>query len=161
MTIKRLDPRNYNNLMGTSSGDEINQTHLILGFLDFDFDPALITEKIGLEPLSVGRKGDTYFIGPQKDIPRTRECSHWDYERNAKTNEFAGDLIANFCDEIIRPRVNAIKEIGLGCEITRFTVVQYFRAGRNPGFCFEKEQIEMLANIGAEIDMDIYCLADQ
>ena len=64
MTYKRLDKKDYKKLMGTADS-ETNQNHLILRFLDFDFDPDLITKKLGLEPLSTGQIGDEYFVGPQ------------------------------------------------------------------------------------------------
>ncbi len=159
MTLKRLDKNDYKKLMG-STDSEINQNHLTLRFIDFDFAPDLITKKLGLEPLSTGQKGDEYFIGPQKDIPRIRECSHWDYEWKIKTNDFIGDLIDKFFNVIIIPRLKSIKDIGLNCKTTRFLIVQYYYTGHNPGYGFEKEQIKILADINAEIDMDIYCLCD-
>jgi hypothetical protein len=159
MTFNQLDKKDYKNLMGsTNSG--INQNHLILRFLDFDFDPDLITKKLELEPLSTGLKGDEYFNGPQKDIPRIRDCSHWDYEWKLETNEFICDLIDKFFNEIIIPRIDSIKEIGLNCKTIRFTIVQYYYTGNNLGYGFEKEQIKILADINAEIDMDIYCLCE-
>jgi hypothetical protein len=38
-------------------------------------------------------------------------------------------------------------------------MVQYYYTGHNPGYGFKKEQIKILADINAEIDMDIYCLS--
>jgi len=159
MTFKRLDKKDYKNLMG-SSDSEINRNHLILRFLDFDFDPDLITKKLELEPLSTGQKGDEYFVGPQKQIIKFRECSHWDYEWKIKSNDFIGDLINKFFNEIIIPRLSSIKEICLNCKTIRFIIVQYYYTGHNPGYGFEKEQIKILADINAEIDMDIYCLCE-
>ncbi|MBL4560976.1 MAG: DUF4279 domain-containing protein [Labilibaculum sp.] len=144
--------------MGTNDESEINQNHLIFRFLDFDFDPDLITQKLLLQPFSTGQKGEEYFIGPQKDIPRIRDCSHWDFEWKIKTNDFIGDFIDKFFKEIIVPRLESIKEIGLNCQAIRFIIVQYYYTGYNPGYRFEKEQIKILADLNAEIDMDIYCL---
>lgn len=159
MTFKRLDKKDYTKLMG-SVDSKINQNHLILRFIDFDFDPDLITDKLGLAPLSTGQKGDEYFIWPQKDISKIRNCSHWDFEWKLMTNDFIGDLIDKFFKEVITPRLDSIKEIGLNCETTRFLIVQYYYTGHNPGYGFEKEQIKLLADINAEIDMDIYCLCE-
>lgn len=144
--------------MGTNDESEINQNHLIFRFLDFDFDPDLITQKLLLQPFSTGQKGEEYFIGPQKDIPRIRDCSHWDFEWKIKTNDFIGDFIDKFFKEIIVPRLESIKEIGLNSQAIRFIIVQYYYTGYNPGYRFEKEQIKILADLNAEIDMDIYCL---
>ncbi|MUP16822.1 DUF4279 domain-containing protein [Ancylomarina euxinus] len=160
MTFKRLDKKDYKNLMGTNGDSEINQNHLILHFLEFDFAPDLITQKLGLQPLSTGQKGEEYFIGPQKDIPRIWDCSHWDFEWKINTNDFIGDLVDKFFNEIIIPRIDTIKEIGLSCKMVRFTIVQYYYTGNNPGYGFEPEQLKILADIGAGIDVDIYCLGE-
>lgn len=159
MTFKRLGKKDYKKLMG-STDSEINRNHLIIRFLDFDFDPDLITKKLELEPLSTGQKGDEYFVGSQKQISKFRECSHWDYEWEIKSNDFIGDLIDKFFKGIIIPRLGSIKEIGLNCKTIRFIIVQYYYTGHNPGYGFEKEQIKILADINAEIDMDIYCLCE-
>jgi len=160
MTFKRLDKKDYKKLMGTSNRTEINQNHLRLRFLDFDFDPDLITKKLGLEPLSTGKKGDEYFVGPQKQTSKFRECHHWDYEWKLFSNDFIGDLIDKFFKEIIIPRIDLIKEISLNCTTTRLIIVQYYYTGHNPGYYFEKQHIKILAEISAEVDMDIYCLCD-
>lgn len=159
MTFKRLDKKDYKKLTG-SSDSEINRNHLILCFLDFDFDPDLITNKLELEPLSTGKKGEEYFVGPQKQISKFRECSHWDYEWKIKSNDFIGDLIDKFFKEILIPRLGSIKEIGLNCKTVRFIIVQYYYTGHNPGYGFEKEQIKILADLNAEINIDIYCFCE-
>ena len=76
------------------------------------------------------------------------------------SNEFIGDIIDKFFKEIIIPRIDLIKEIGQKCEAVRFIIVQYYYTGNNPGYGFEKEQIKVLAEINAEVDMDIYCLGE-
>ena len=159
MTFKRLDKKDYKKLMGAESDSEINQNHVILRFIDFDFNPEVITNKIGLEPLSIARQGEEYFVGSQK-IRKIWEFNHWDYELKTKTNDFIGDTISQFFNETIIPRLNEIKEISQKSRITRLIVVQYYYTGHNPGYEFDKEQIKILADINAEIDMDIYCLCE-
>ncbi len=146
--------------MKTANDKEINQNHLILRFIDFDFSPDLITKNVGLKPLSVGKKGEEYFVGSQKRILKIRDCNHWDYEWKVYSNEFIGDITNKFFNEILIPRKELIKEIGLSCQTTRLVIVQYYFTGHNPGFNFKKEQIQVLAEINAEIDMDIYCLCE-
>ena len=157
MNFKQLNKEDYKKLMGTSDS-ETNQNHLILRFLDFDFDPDLISKKLQLEPMSSGLKGEEYFFGPQKQISKFRECNHWDYEWKNYSNDFIGDYIEKFFNEIIIPRLDLIKEISLDCKTIRFIIVQYYYTGHNPGYGFEKNQIKILADINAEVDMDIYCL---
>lgn len=160
MMFKRLDKKEFKKLTGKASDSETNRNHLMLSFIDFDFDPYLITKNLGLNPISAGKKGDEYFIGAQKDILRINDCNYWDYEWKITTNDWIGDLIERFFKEIIVPRFDTIKEIGSDCQTTRFTIVQYYFTGHNPGYGFEKEQIKILADLNAEIELDIYCLCD-
>jgi hypothetical protein len=157
MSFKKLNKNDFKKLMGTD-GSETNQNHIILQFFDFDLAPDFITDQLGLEALSTGQKGEEYFIGPQKQISRIRECSHWEYEWKIHSNDFIGEMIDQFFKEIIIPRVDLIKEIGRHCETVRLTVVQYYYTGHNPGYGFDKRQIKILSAINAEVDMDIYCL---
>ncbi len=159
MNIKRLNKEDYKKLQESETESEINQNHIILRFIDFNFNPNEITEKLRLTPLSTARKGEDYFIGKRK-IKKTYEFNHWEYELKTKTNDFIGEIISDFFKTIIEPRIDLIKEISNKCKITRIIIVQYYYSGNNPGYVFEKEQIKILAEINAEIDMDIYCLCD-
>lgn len=159
MNIKRLDKDDYKKLQDSVNDLEINQNHVILRFIDFDFNPDEITEKLGLTPLSIARKGEDYFVGKRK-VKKTWEYNHWDYELKTKTNEFIGDTIGEFFENIIEPRLDLIKEISSKSDITRLIIVQYYYSGCNPGYAFEKRQVKILADIDAEIDMDIYCLSE-
>ena len=160
MNIKRLDKDDYKKLKDSDNDLEINQNHIILRFIDFDFNPDEITEKLGLAPLSIARKGEDYFVGKRK-VKKTWEYNHWDYELKTKTNDFIGETISKFFETMIEPRLDMIKEISRKCEITRLIIVQYYYSGCNPGCAFEKSQVKILADIDAEIDMDIYCLSEE
>jgi hypothetical protein len=157
MNLKRLNKEDYKNLQDSEA--EINQNHVILRFIDFDFSPDEITDKLGLIPLSIARKGEDYYVGKRKE-KKTWEFNHWDYEIMTKTSNFIGDSINDFFKTVIEPRLHLIKEISDKCKITRLIVVQYYYTSCNPGYSFEKEQIKMLADINAEIDMDVYCLSE-
>ena len=159
MNIKRLNKEELKKIQNSESELEINQNRIILRFIDFDFNPDEISEKLGLKPLSIARKGEDYFVGKRK-FKKTYDCNHWDYEIKIETNDFIGDTVTNFIETIIKPRIELIKEISNTCRITRLIIVQYYYTGCNPGYFFEKEQIKILADINAEIDMDIYCLSD-
>jgi hypothetical protein len=159
MTFERLNKKDYKKLMGTD-GEETNQNHILLQFYDFDFAPDFISQKLDLEPLSTGQKGDEYFVGPQKQISKVRACSHWEYEWKIYSNDFIGEMIDQFFKEIIVPRLDLIKDIAQHCETVRLTIVQYYYTGHNPGYGLSKEQINVLSAMNAEVDMDIYCLGE-
>ncbi|MCW3787379.1 DUF4279 domain-containing protein [Plebeiibacterium sediminum] len=160
MNIKRLDKDDYKKLQGSDNDLEVNQNHVILRFIGFDFDPNEITERLQLKPLSIARKGEDYFVGKRK-VKKTWEYNHWDYELKTKTNAFIGETITEFFENIIEPRLELIKEISRKSDITQLIIVQYYYTGCNPGFAFEKKQVKILADINAEIDMDIYCLSKE
>jgi len=159
MKYKLFDIKDYKNLKGIMKETEINRSHVILRFIDFDFDPDEISNKLGLMPLSIAIQGEEYFAGPQK-VSKKWEFNHWDYELKMITNDFIGDTIDKFFKDIIIPRLNDIKEISQKTRITRLIIVQYYYTGHNPGYVFEKEKIKILADINAEIDMDVYCLGE-
>ncbi len=142
-----------------NGSSEINQNHIILRFIDFDLDPNVVSRKLGLEPLSIARQGEEYFVGKRR-VRKTWEFNHWDYELKTETNEFIGSTMDQFFNEVLIPKSTEIKEISQLSRITRFIVVQYYYTGPNPGYCFDKEQVKLLADISAEIDMDIYCLCE-
>ena len=81
MNLKRLDKADFKKLQGSDNDLEINQNHVILRFIDFNFNPDDITEKLGLKPLSIARQGEDYFVGKRR-VKKTWESNHWDYEVN-------------------------------------------------------------------------------
>nr|WP_319399136.1 DUF4279 domain-containing protein [uncultured Carboxylicivirga sp.] len=159
MNHNRLDKKELNKLKGQTDQPDINQNHFILRFIDFDFDPKIISDRLGLKPSSSGQKGEEYYIGTKK-IPRIRDCNHWDIEQKIISNDFIGDLLDLFFKEIIIPRIELLKELKSQCKILRLTMVQYYYTGHNPGFTLTNEQIKILADINAEIDIDVYCLCE-
>lgn len=157
MTLKRLDKEDFRKIMGASDS-EINQNHVILRFINFDLNPDEITQKLGLEPLSIARQGEEYFVGKQR-VPKVWEFNHWDFELKTKTNDYIGETVDQFFNETIIPRLNEIKEISQKSSMTKIIIVQYYYTGHNPGYGFEKEKIKILAEINAEIEIDTYCLS--
>lgn len=159
MSLKRLNREDFKKLSG-SADSGTNRNHLILKFIDFDFHPDIITEKTGLQPLSIGLKGEKYFVGKKNQIKKIRDCNYWEYEWKEISNDFIGDLIDRFFVEIIIPKLDLFKEVSHHCEIVRLVIVQYYYTGYNPGYGFTKEQINILSNINADVDVDIYCLCE-
>lgn len=144
--------------MKTDKDEQINRIHLILSFMDFKCSPEEFTTELQLQPSSTGIKGEEYLLsdGVRKKM---RGCSHWEYEWKICSNEFIGDYLTTFINEIIKPRIAVIKRMNADC-VTRLTIVQYYYTGCNPGIRFEKEEIRILSEIGAEIDVDLYVLTE-
>jgi hypothetical protein len=146
--------------MMNDQNKETNQNHISLSFFDFDCDPKDITDELQLSPTSIGEKGGEYSIGPPENrIIKTNEYNYWQYKWSIDTNEFIGNIITRFIIEIIEPRAANILSLASKASI-HFQVAQYYYDGCNPGVFINKECIKTLADIGADIDIDIYCLGE-
>jgi hypothetical protein len=156
--LRPLAPKDYKNMTGINNG--INKNIISLGIFGFDEDPFYITEHINLQPNSYGKKGEEYFIGKNKDIKKIHDENNWSYKWEEESNNFIGDFIEKFIDEIILKRVDKFKELNRKCEI-QFQIVQYYSTGSNPGIHIDKKRLGALSEIGASIDIDIYCLSEE
>ncbi len=155
-----MSKEEHKKIMGHDQVSDTNQNHVSIRLFDFDQDPNTISEMLKLSPSSIGFKGEKYSIGPPHNrIEKISDYSHWQYKLKLSTNEFIGDIIERFIKEIIVPRVDKLVELSKIADM-QFQVVQYYYDGCNPGVCIEKEDIKLIAKIGASIDIDIYCLGE-
>ncbi|MBN1181925.1 MAG: DUF4279 domain-containing protein [Bacteroidales bacterium] len=146
--------------MSNDQNKETNQNNISLSFFDFDCDPKDITEELQLSPTSIGKKGGEYLIGPpEKRIIKTYDYNYWRYKWSIDSNEFIGNIITRFIKEIIEPREAKLVSLASKSSI-QFQVAQYYYDGCNPGVSINKECIKTLADISADIDIDIYCLGE-
>lgn len=159
MTHEKLDKADFNKLMGKDKTPDTNQNHIIIGFFEFDFSPDIFTKDLGLQPLHKGVNGEKYLTGSKKNVEKVHKCNMWTYEYKTYSNDFIGELIAKFIDEILKPRVDSIKRLTKNCEV-QFRIVQYYYGGCNPGIYIESDHNKILADINASIDLDLYCLGD-
>jgi hypothetical protein len=158
--MRKLNRQEHKKLMGHSDTPETNQNHLKLVIYGFDYQPNLISEKLMIEPHSVGIKGESYEIGsPQNRIKKTHEYSYWEHEWKVYTNDFVGDIVEKYVDDFVRPNMASLIELSEDSDL-QFTVVQYYYDGCNPGFHFDKRVVKILSDLGASIDIDLYCLSD-
>lgn len=134
-------------------------THKVaLKFFDFDCTPDELTRQLGLEPTETALKGQEYYVGPEHK--KIWPWNFWMHQVVIKKNgHWIGDQIDDFIDNIIKPRQEKIKEITLTCD-SEFSIVQYIYEGCNPGLHFDNDRLKIITDIGAEIDADIYVLAN-
>lgn len=142
--------------MGLEKVPEENRYHLSLSFYDFDGEPQRITKLLGLDPDSVGLKGECYTSG---NLEKILDYSYWGYKWRVDTNEYVGTFIQSFIEQIIAPRLDAIASLAKESTV-QFQIVQYYFDGFNPGLNIDAEYIQVLSRIGASLDVDIYCLSD-
>lgn len=85
----------------------------------------------------------------------TKLLGFWVYQ---KTEEWIGDYFSQFIKKIILPRKEIIAELAKECQI-EVTIVQRYYSGYNPGFYFQNDLLKIVYDIGANLDIDVYCLA--
>jgi hypothetical protein len=135
----------------------VNENYIELKFFDFECDFEEISNKLLLTPTRTAKKGQRRSGRP--DDKRIWTGNFWGYERVTKSNDYIGDHIAEFINEIILPKKDIIRELSAICEI-EFSIVQYMYHGCNPGFCLDNSQLKILTEIEAELNVDIYCLSE-
>jgi hypothetical protein len=159
MNFKELTPTDNNKLSDSSDNEATNRNHIIFSFYDFDVSPDDITNRLELSPTKTGLKGEEFEIGGRNKIKKIRDCNFWEFEIKAVTNDFIGDLVDKFAQDIIKDRTEEIKSLSSTCQC-KLTVVQYYKDGWNPGYFFSCDLVRLLADINAEIEIDTYCLSE-
>ena len=159
--MQKLNRQELKKLMGHSGTHETNQNHVKMLIHNFDYHPDQISKKLMIEPHSIGVKGEPYEIGPPHNrIKKTHEYSYWEHEWKIFTNDFIGDIVEKYVNNFIKPNTSSLKEIAADCDM-QFTVIQYYYDGCNPGFHFDKSVVQILSDLGASIDIDLYCLSEE
>jgi hypothetical protein len=117
------------------------------------FQPAQITERVGVAPTKSCREGDV--------IERTkmvRKCSRWELhsrlERTATLELHISDVLTQL-DENSEAFKHLSNELGGTIEL-----VGYFHA-YYPGLTLEHDAIERLAQYSLSVDCDFYYLSDE
>ncbi len=157
--MSRLNRKEYKQLMGHSGTPDTNRNYVNLLIYNFDYHPSHISEKLMIQPHSTGVRGESHEI-PYSRIQKTHEYNYWEHEWEICTNDFIGDIIDRYVDEIIRPNISFLQEIAADSDII-FRVIQYYYSGCNPGFRFDKGVVQILSALGASIDIDLYCLSEE
>jgi hypothetical protein len=114
------------------------------------FDPAEITQRLGVEPTKSWRKGDLH---PKNRLER--KFSRWSLasrlDRSADLEDHIKDVLAQM-DQKLETFQSVSREFG-GC----LQLVGYFRC-QYPGLHFDRSTIEGLARYSLTVDFDFYYL---
>ncbi len=139
---------------------DINENHITLKLFNFICSPDDLTKELGLVPTKTGIKGQEFFIGSQvKKIKKVWPHNYWEYRVIKKEKNWVSEHVNQFIDNIIKPKEEKLKDIITSCE-AELSIVQYYYCGCNPGFHFDNEKLQSITNIGASLDLDIYCLSE-
>lgn len=137
----------------------MNENHTTLKLFDFSADPAELSRWLGLDATKTARKGDERPAIKARGIECTFPWNYWEYRRTQAEDRFVGDIVEEFVAEVIEPRKEILRELITACS-AELSVAQYYYTGHNPGIHFSRKVLGVLEYVGAEIDVDIYCLAD-
>ena len=117
---------------------------------DYDFDPAVITERLGIEPSRVKRKAD----------PRPTTTS-WVLSSGKVVDELV-DVYAMSSELVSRlaPRTQQIKQLmtdlNLSAVLEVVLRITMDETKSTPAIGFEAETIRFLSSVSAFIDVDTY-----
>jgi hypothetical protein len=136
-----------------------DQHYIALKFFGFTNSIADISGMLQLQPTKSFLKGEEYASGlSTRQTTRVRKDNAWIFEWMRETEQWTQVIADEFLAQIIAPKKDVIKAIAETC-YCEFSVVQYVYDGCNPGFHFTKESLGLIHFIGAELDIDVYCLA--
>jgi hypothetical protein len=151
--IERLSLPDLKQLVGKRSGK--NRIKIALVFVDTNNFAGSIAEHIGLSPIEVRTKGQS-FVTASKQQRLSKEDS-WEFGIDQETDDFLGDVLSNFIRITLVPRKARIREVADKCYAKLF-IVQYYYSSHNPGLAISRDDLKELAEMGVNIDCDLYCL---
>lgn len=159
MQLQQLSRTELKKLLGKANGEGVNVHRIMLSFMEFDYPPDLISQQLDLVPTGTGSKGEVFQAANDGNPAQTQDFNFWKYEWYVHSNDFIGDLLDAFMQDVIMPRLDELMAISVTAETT-LSITQYYHDGNNPNFHFSKQTLKVLQSINAAIDMDIYCLAE-
>jgi hypothetical protein len=135
----------------------MNENHVALKIFGYGSLSGL-SQKLQLVPTKTAEKGEEYAVGPKK-LKRKYEWSYWEYRWSRTEDRFIGDLVEEFVAAVIEPKKAVLKEVISTCS-AELSIAQYYVAGCNPGLHLSSTTVSVLGEIGADVDVDVYCLAE-
>ena len=116
----------------------------------WDFDPAMVTSAIGLEPSEVWKQKHEHLLN-RKDIPNI--C--WSLGRGEQRNYSVSEAVDEVLDliwpkraEIKKFAINDSFDVGIDCSVTIWE--------DRPVYDLSAKVIKRLADLGCEFGLDIY-----
>ena len=132
----------------------MNENHVTLKIFEFDAAPEELSLSLGLEPTKTAVKGEKY-----SKLNKTYPWNYWEHRWVRKEERFIGELVEEFLLNVIVPKKDILRNI-LTKHRGELSVVQYLYHGCNPGLHINNDGLAILNYIGAELDVDIYCMSE-
>lgn len=123
---------------------------------DFNDDPAHLTEVIGLKPSGVSRKGQLVKIGSKdKKVEVMASQNVWRLDSTLGPAVALEQHIDGLL-KILAPHANKISQELADYRI-KFRCTLLYEDSR-PGITLTKNQLQQIADLGADLDLDFYFL---
>jgi hypothetical protein len=119
-----------------------------------DFAPGRITQTTGLEPTRTGAAGD--LVSDTGEYRRTR--SIWELRSSLPESAGVAEQLESLL-AMLEPRWETIKQLGQ-THTTGFRIRMYLYEAQGPEFYLSKEVLRRIAGLGADMDVDLYCLVN-
>jgi hypothetical protein len=134
----------------------MNEISIAIKISRFDFETELLSMSLSLTPSRSHYKGETYTLDTSNgQVTKQYAYYYWEYRIEYKTEEWEQSLINKFIDDIVTDRREELKKIKKNASLEFFIGINYYNVV-NPGFHFDARRLALLADIGFELDFDLY-----
>src|SRR5690349_9733659 len=124
--------------------------HVFFAVFGFGDDPAVVTRVMGVEPTKAWIKGEP--TGKGRGIPTH---DRWVLQSTLPLTEPIEAHFENLLPQL-EARREAVADVRTRFE-ARLAVAAYWYEV-NPGFCLSASIVQRVAELGLEVDFDLYCL---
>ncbi|HXT02105.1 MAG TPA: DUF4279 domain-containing protein [Elusimicrobiota bacterium] len=135
------------------------ETRVRFNIVDFDFDPASITETLGVQPTKTWKIGEPRYA-PEISAQRAGSpLAYWKNNGWVLKSSLAEDRTVDDHVEalikILAPCWGQLKELAPKCYFELAVTMRMFNVDRPP-LWFDASLIKKLAELNAHVDVDLY-----
>lgn len=133
-----------------------NEISVAFTLTDFDCDPKEITERVGITPTKTWIIGD--FINKKKTMQY--EYNGWKVHSKLEKNADLETHIISVLEQL-KPAWKSLVKISQSYYTEISCAIYIYSDTERPGIHLSKQIIQKIAELNAEIDVDIYNLKDE
>ncbi len=123
--------------------------------MGFESAPEEITEKVGITPSETWKTGD--FV-TKKSVMR-HQSNGWQLNSQLEKTAELEDHIQSVLEQL-KPSWQSFIEISIDCYVEISCAIYLYSDNQLPAIHFNKEIVQQIAELNADIDIDLYNLTD-
>jgi hypothetical protein len=124
--------------------------------MNFDCTPEEITSKIGIVPAESWRAGELVT----KKGSMKHESNGWEVDSHAPRFEDLETHVKSVLEQL-KPSWSSLVEISAQCYTEISCTIYIYSEAQVPAIHFDKDIVQQLAELNADIDIDLYILTDE